>query len=46
MPIEFLGMGGTNDGSGARARPRPVIDKENALRLVRAHEEHGRDRVR
>jgi len=45
MPIEFLGMGGTNDGSGARARSRPVIDKENAL-LTRAHEEHGRDRVR
>ena len=45
MPIEFLGMGGTNDRSETRARSGPAIDKEYTLRLARAHEEHGWDRV-
>jgi alkanesulfonate monooxygenase len=45
MPIEFLGMAATNDRSETRARSGPVIDKEYALRLARAHEDNGWDRV-
>jgi len=45
MPIEFLGMGGTNDRSETQARSGPVLDKEYTLRLARAHEENGWDRV-
>jgi hypothetical protein len=45
MPIEFLGMAGTNDRSETRARSGPVIDKEYTLRLARAHEDNGWDRV-
>jgi alkanesulfonate monooxygenase len=37
MPIEFLGMGGTNDRSETRAHSGPVLDKEYPLRLARAH---------
>jgi alkanesulfonate monooxygenase len=45
MPVEFLGMGGTNDGSETRARSGPSFDRDYTLRLARAHEENGWDRV-
>ncbi|MBW4716348.1 LLM class flavin-dependent oxidoreductase [Saccharothrix obliqua] len=45
MPVEFLGIGGTNDGSETHPRSGASFDKEYALRLARAHEEHGWDRV-
>jgi alkanesulfonate monooxygenase len=38
MPVEFLGMGGTNDGSETRPRSGPSFDPEYAVRLARAHE--------
>ncbi|MET9295673.1 LLM class flavin-dependent oxidoreductase [Streptomyces sp. NPDC003077] len=45
MPVEFLGIAATNDGSETRARSGPAFDKEYTLRLGRAHEDHGWDRV-
>ncbi|WP_158884240.1 LLM class flavin-dependent oxidoreductase [Amycolatopsis anabasis] len=45
MPVEFLGIGGTHDGSETRARSGGVFDKEYTLKLARAHEDHGWDRV-
>ena len=45
MPVEFLGIAATNDGSETTARSGPVFDKEYTLRLARAHEENGWDRV-
>ncbi|MFI9384477.1 LLM class flavin-dependent oxidoreductase [Kutzneria sp. NPDC052558] len=45
MPVEFLGIGGTNDGSETAARSGAAFDKDYTLRLARAHEEHGWDRV-
>ncbi|MBB5960282.1 alkanesulfonate monooxygenase [Saccharothrix tamanrassetensis] len=45
MPVEFLGIGGTNDGSETSPRSGAAFDKEYTLRLARAHEEHGWDRV-
>ncbi|HEX4705522.1 MAG TPA: LLM class flavin-dependent oxidoreductase [Pseudonocardiaceae bacterium] len=45
MPVEFLGMGGTNDGSETRPRSGQAFDKEYTLRLARAHEDFGWDRV-
>ncbi|MBP2335827.1 LLM class flavin-dependent oxidoreductase [Saccharothrix coeruleofusca] len=45
MPVEFLGMGGTNDGSETSPRTGPAFDKDYTLRLAKAHEEHGWDRV-
>lgn len=45
MPVEFLGIGGTNDGSETHTRSGGVFDKEYTLRLARAHEEFGWDRV-
>jgi alkanesulfonate monooxygenase len=45
MPVEFLGMGGTNDGSETRPRSGPSFDPEYTLRLARAHEDNGWDRV-
>jgi alkanesulfonate monooxygenase len=45
MPVEFLGIGGTNDGSETHSRSGPAFDKEYTLRLARAHEEFGWDRV-
>ncbi|MEJ2859445.1 MULTISPECIES: LLM class flavin-dependent oxidoreductase [unclassified Saccharothrix] len=45
MPVEFLGIGGTNDGSETHARSGASFDKDYTLRLARAHEEHGWDRV-
>jgi alkanesulfonate monooxygenase len=45
MPVEFLGIAATSDGSETSARSGPVFDKEYTLRLARAHEENGWDRV-
>ncbi|MCS5723638.1 LLM class flavin-dependent oxidoreductase [Herbiconiux sp. CPCC 203407] len=45
MPIEFLGIAATNDGSETRDRSGLSFDKDYTLRLARAHEEHGWDRI-
>jgi alkanesulfonate monooxygenase len=45
MPVEFLGIAATSDGSEITARSGPSFDKEYTLRLARAHEENGWDRV-
>jgi alkanesulfonate monooxygenase len=45
MPVEFLGIAATNDGSEITARSGPAFDQEYTLRLARAHEENGWDRV-
>ena len=45
MPVEFLGIAATNDGSEIGARSGASFDKDYTLRLARAHEETGWDRV-
>src|SRR5579859_523658 len=45
MPVEFLGIAATNDGSETAARSGSSFDKQYTLRLARAHEDHGWDRV-
>ncbi|MFD5626811.1 LLM class flavin-dependent oxidoreductase [Streptomyces sp. NPDC127072] len=45
MPVEFLGIAATNDGSEVTARSGVSFDREYTLRLARAHEDHGWDRV-
>ncbi|MFF3518075.1 LLM class flavin-dependent oxidoreductase [Streptomyces sp. NPDC002573] len=45
MPVEFLGIAATNDGSETTPRSGPAFDKEYTLRLARTHEDHGWDRV-
>ncbi|MEY9836448.1 LLM class flavin-dependent oxidoreductase [Streptacidiphilus sp. EB103A] len=45
MPVEFLGIAATNDGSETNPRRGASFDKEYTLRLARAHEDHGWDRV-
>ena len=45
MPVEFLGIAATNDGSEITPRSGASFDKDYTLRLARAHEEHGWDRV-
>ncbi|KAA2254289.1 LLM class flavin-dependent oxidoreductase [Solihabitans fulvus] len=45
MPVEFLGIGGVNDGSETTPRSGAAFDKEYTLKFARAHEEHGWDRV-
>ncbi|MEI5102582.1 LLM class flavin-dependent oxidoreductase [Streptomyces sp. PmtG] len=45
MPVEFLGIAATNDGSETRSRSGAAFDKQYTLRLARAHEDHGWDRV-
>ncbi|AXI79438.1 LLM class flavin-dependent oxidoreductase [Peterkaempfera bronchialis] len=45
MPVEFLGIAATNDGSETSPRSGAAFDKEYTLRLARAHEDHGWDRV-
>ncbi|MBB5138880.1 alkanesulfonate monooxygenase [Thermocatellispora tengchongensis] len=45
MPVEFLGIGGTNDGSEIAPRSGPSFDKQYTLKLARAHHDHGWDRV-
>ncbi|GAA2064535.1 MULTISPECIES: LLM class flavin-dependent oxidoreductase [Streptomyces] len=45
MPVEFLGIAATNDGSETSPRSGGAFDPEYTLRLARAHEDHGWDRV-
>jgi alkanesulfonate monooxygenase len=45
VPVEFLGIGGTNDGSETSPRTGAAFDKDYTLRLARAHEDNGWDRV-
>ena len=45
MPVEFLGIAATNDGSEITARSGASFDRDYTLRLARAHEENGWDRV-
>ncbi len=45
MPVEFLGIAATNDGSEITARSGASFGKDYTLRLARAHEENGWDRV-
>jgi alkanesulfonate monooxygenase len=45
VPIEFLGMGATNDGSETHRRSNGSLDLDYTIRLARAHEDHGWDRV-
>src|SRR4249920_1977565 len=45
MPVEFLGIGSTSDGSETRPRSGPSFDRDYTLRLARAHEDNGWDRV-
>ena len=35
MPVEFLGMGATNDGSETNRRSGPSFDQEYTIRLAR-----------
>ena len=39
MPVQFLGMGATNDGSETHPRSGASFDKQYTLRLARAHEQ-------
>lgn len=45
MPVEFLGIAYTNNASETTPRSGASFDKEYTLRLARAHEDHGWDRV-
>ncbi|NLU66169.1 LLM class flavin-dependent oxidoreductase [Streptomyces sp. HNM0574] len=45
MPVEFLGIAATHDGTETRSRSGPAFDKDYTLRLARTHEENGWDRV-
>jgi alkanesulfonate monooxygenase len=45
MPVEFLGIAATSNGSETQPRDGAAFDREYTLRLARAHEENGWDRV-
>ena len=45
MPVEFIGMIATKDGSETRLGRGPIIDKDFTRRFARAHEDAGFDRV-
>ncbi|MET8625026.1 LLM class flavin-dependent oxidoreductase [Kitasatospora sp. NPDC004669] len=45
MPVEFLGIAATGDGSETNPRTTAAFDRDYTLRLARAHEDHGWDRV-
>ena len=45
MPVEFLGIAGTNPASEVSARRGGPIDLAYTRRLARAHEDHGWDRI-
>lgn len=45
MPIEFLGIAALNNGSETQPRTGPSFDLDYTLRLARAHEDTGWDRV-
>lgn len=45
MPVEFLGIAATNDGSETNSRSGAAFDRDYTLRLARAHEDNDWDRV-
>ncbi|RJQ83867.1 LLM class flavin-dependent oxidoreductase [Amycolatopsis panacis] len=45
MPVEFVGMIGTQDASETRPARGPVVDPAYVRRFARAHEDGGFDRV-
>lgn len=45
MPVEFLGIAATNEGSEVTPRSGASFGKAYTLKLARAHEDHGWDRV-
>lgn len=45
MPVEFLGIGGTNDGSEVTKRSGGSLDLKYTAKLARAHEDNGWDRI-
>ena len=45
MPVEFLGIAGTNPASEVTPRPGGSLDLDYTRRLARAHEDHGWDRI-
>jgi alkanesulfonate monooxygenase len=45
MPVEFVGTLLTGDGSEVQPRTTSALDRDYALRLARAQEDHGWDRV-
>jgi alkanesulfonate monooxygenase len=45
MPVEFIGMIGTQDQSEIRRSAGPVVDRDYVRRFSRAHEDAGFDRV-
>jgi len=45
MPVEFLGIAGTNSASEVTPRTGGSLDLEYTRRLARAHEDHGWDRI-
>jgi alkanesulfonate monooxygenase len=45
VPVEFLGIAATNDGSETHLRSGGAFDADYTLRLAAAHAEHGWDRV-
>ncbi|ARF54505.1 LLM class flavin-dependent oxidoreductase [Streptomyces gilvosporeus] len=45
MPVEFLGIAATHDGSEVSPRSGASFDKDYTLKLARAHQEYGWDRV-
>ena len=45
MPIEFLGIAALNNGSETQPRSGSSFDLDYTLRLARAHEDNGWDRV-
>ncbi|MET8702785.1 MULTISPECIES: LLM class flavin-dependent oxidoreductase [unclassified Kitasatospora] len=45
MPVEFLGIAATADGTETTARTTAAFDRDYTLRLARAHEDNGWDRV-
>jgi alkanesulfonate monooxygenase len=45
MPVEFLGIAATNDGSETNPRSGPSFDPDYTLKLARAHEDFGWTRI-
>ena len=45
MPVEFLGIAGTNPASEVSPRTGGSLDLEYTRKLARAHEDHGWDRI-
>jgi alkanesulfonate monooxygenase len=45
MPVEFLGIAGTNPASEVTPRPGGALDLEYTVKLARAHEDNGWDRI-